>query len=57
MLLAYKYLYGNLGFHTDKLSLGNLVCAFLAKIFYGILEGKGTKAQSEVVIANAGMSL
>jgi len=28
-----------------------------AKIFYGILEGKGTKAQSEVVIANAGMSL
>jgi len=28
-----------------------------AKIFIGILEGKGTKAQSEVVIANAGMSL
>lgn len=28
-----------------------------AKIFYGILEGTGTKAQSEVVIANAGMSM
>jgi anthranilate phosphoribosyltransferase len=28
-----------------------------AKIFTGILEGKGTQAQSNVVIANAGMSL
>ena len=28
-----------------------------AKIFSGILEGKGSKAQSDVVIANAGMSL
>jgi len=28
-----------------------------AKIFYCILEGKGSKAQSDVVIANAGMSM
>ena len=28
-----------------------------ARIFYRILEGKGTKAQNDVVIANAGMSL
>jgi anthranilate phosphoribosyltransferase len=28
-----------------------------AKIFMSVLEGKGTKQQNEVVIANAGMAL
>jgi len=53
-------------FHPGDLGLGTVDPKELyggkdvddaAKIFIGILEGNGTKAQSDVVIANAGISL
>jgi anthranilate phosphoribosyltransferase len=49
----------DLGFetiHPDALKSGNTI-ASAAKIFYDVLDGKGTEAQNNAVIANAGLAI
>jgi len=49
----------NIGFaqHTQQSLFGGSTVAAAAKIFTDILEGNGTQAQNEVVLANAGFAI
>jgi len=49
----------NIGFqqHTQQSLFGGSTVEEAAKIFTTILEGKGTQAQNEVVLANAGFAI